>query len=229
MTKKRSPRTCVTRNSTMRPSVKRYLHHCSFRREENQRTEIKLSTLLKKVCCQLSPFSHAHVRGDPCTNQIQICLKNGNQVEIKKTSESGFSLKDKEQILVEVRSEFQKHELQAKSVKKSIQELTEIIDSQRMEIDHTFTGCEHLCTNLDRQVRAQKNHVKWNTKQSGFSLKEKQQILAVFTAEIQKHEFQAHSDRRSIQELKDLSSLSEEKLIILLQVMNNIDEINYFS
>ena len=49
----------------------------------------------EKVCCQLSPFSHAQVRGDPKTNQVQICLKNGNQVATWKTSESGFSLKDK--------------------------------------------------------------------------------------------------------------------------------------
>ena len=33
----RSPRICVTRNSTMRPLEKRYLHHCSFRSEKNQR------------------------------------------------------------------------------------------------------------------------------------------------------------------------------------------------
>ena len=30
------------------------------------------------------------------------------------------------------------------SAKRSIQKLTGIIDSQRMEIDHTFTGCEQL-------------------------------------------------------------------------------------
>ena len=50
--------------------------------------------------------------------------------------------RQKEQILAEVRSEIQKHELQADSDKRSIQELTGIIDSQRMEIDHTVTGCE---------------------------------------------------------------------------------------
>ena len=48
----------------------------------------------------------------------------------------------KEQILSEVRSEIQKHELQAESDRKSIRELTGIIDFQRMEIDHTNTGCE---------------------------------------------------------------------------------------
>ena len=52
-------------------------------------------------------------------------------------------MKDKkEQILAEVRSEIQKHELRADSDRRSIQELTGIIDSQRMEIDHTITGCE---------------------------------------------------------------------------------------
>ena len=71
---------------------------------------------MKKVCCQLSPFSHA-----------RILLE-----------------RQKEQILAEVRSEIQKHELQAESDKRSIQELTGIIDSQRMEIDHTIKGCDQF-------------------------------------------------------------------------------------
>ena len=57
--------------------------------------------------------------------------------------------------------------------------------------------------------------------------RQKEQILADFRAEIQKHEFQADSDRRSIQNWVGLLSLSEEKLITLLQVMNNFDETNY--
>ena len=93
---------------------------------------------MKKVCDQLSPFSHEQVRENPCTNQVQFCLKNGNQGATWKTSKSGFSLKDKEQILAEVRSEIQKHELQAESDRRSIQEFPGIIDSQRMEIDHTI-------------------------------------------------------------------------------------------
>ena len=48
--------------------------------------------------------------------------------------------RQKEQILAEVRSEIQKHELQAESDRRSIHELSGIIDSQRMEIDHTITG-----------------------------------------------------------------------------------------
>ena len=50
--------------------------------------------------------------------------------------------RQKEQILDEVRSEIQKHEFQAESEKRSIQESTGIIDYQRMEIDHTITGCD---------------------------------------------------------------------------------------
>ena len=88
-------RTRAMRNSTMSLLEKRCLHHCSFRREKNQRTWDRLITLIRKICCQLSPFSPAQVRRDPYTKQVQICLQNGNQVATQKTSESRFSLKDK--------------------------------------------------------------------------------------------------------------------------------------
>ena len=105
----------------MRLSEKLYLHHCSFRSEKNQRTEDKLITLMKKVCCQLSPFSHTQEPEDPCTNLVRA---NKNQVAKWKTKESGFSFKDKkEQILADVRAKVQKHEFQADSDRRSIQEL----------------------------------------------------------------------------------------------------------
>ena len=128
------------RNSTMRLTEKRYLHHCSFRSEKNQRIWDKLITLMKKVCCQLSPFSHTQVRGDPYANLVRP--NNENQVAKWKTKESGFSFKDKEQILAEVRTEIQKHQLQAHSHRRCIQELNAIIDSQRREIDHTIASDE---------------------------------------------------------------------------------------
>ena len=54
-------------------------------------------------------------------------------------------MKDKkEQILSEVRTEIQKHEFQADSDRRSIQELNGVIESQRREIDHTFAGDEQL-------------------------------------------------------------------------------------
>ena len=54
-------------------------------------------------------------------------------------------MKDKkEQILAEVRTEIQKHEFQADSDRRSIQELNGIIESQRREIDHALAGDEQL-------------------------------------------------------------------------------------
>ena len=127
----------------MRLSEKRYLHHCSFRSEKNQRTEDKLITLMKKVRSQLSPFSHTQVRGDPYTNLVRA--KNENQIAKWRTRESGFSLKDKkEQILAEVRTEIHKHEVQADSDRRSIEELNGIIGSQQREIDHTIASDEQL-------------------------------------------------------------------------------------
>ena len=70
---------CLTRNSTMRPSGKRSLHHCSFRSEKNQRTEDKLITLLEKVCCQLSPcLCITHERGE-FVQQRKTKSRNGTR------------------------------------------------------------------------------------------------------------------------------------------------------
>ena len=122
----------------MRPSGKRYLHHCSFRSEKNQRTEGKLITLMKKVCCQLIPFSHTQERGDPCTNLVRV---NENQVAKWKNARIGILFeRQKEEILSEVRTEIQKHD----SDRRSVQEFNGIIESQRREIDHTLASDEQL-------------------------------------------------------------------------------------
>ena len=52
--------------------------------------------------------------------------------------------RQKEQILAEVRNEIQKHEFQADSDRRSIQELNGIIESQRSEINHAHAGDEQL-------------------------------------------------------------------------------------
>ena len=52
--------------------------------------------------------------------------------------------RQKEQILAEVRTETQKHEFQADSDTRSIQELNGIIESQRREIDHCIADDEQL-------------------------------------------------------------------------------------
>ena len=53
-----------------------------------------------------------------------------------------FFERQKEQILDDVRIKIQKHEFQADSERRSIQELQGIIDTQQREIDQTITGCE---------------------------------------------------------------------------------------
>ena len=52
--------------------------------------------------------------------------------------------RQKEQILAEVRTEVHKHEFQADSYTRGIQELSGIIQSQRREIDHTIASDEQL-------------------------------------------------------------------------------------
>ena len=52
--------------------------------------------------------------------------------------------RQKEQILAEVRTEIQKHECQADSDRRSIQEVVGIIDSQQREIDHTVASDEQF-------------------------------------------------------------------------------------
>ena len=52
--------------------------------------------------------------------------------------------RQKEQILADFRAEIQKHEFQADSDRRSIQELSGITESQRREFDHTLACDEQL-------------------------------------------------------------------------------------
>ena len=122
---------------------KRYVHHCSFTSEKNQRTGDKLVTLMKKVCCQLSPFSHTQVRGGP-VYELSSCQKRKSSREMENERIRILIERQKKQILAEVRSEIQKHEFQADSDRRSIQGLNGIIESQRREIDHTIASDEEL-------------------------------------------------------------------------------------
>ena len=75
--------------------------------------------------------------------QVQAAEKN--QVATQKMSKSRFSLRDKkEQILANCRAEIHKHEFQADSDRRSIQEQSGIIESPRREIDHTHARDEQL-------------------------------------------------------------------------------------
>ena len=111
---------------------KRYLHHGSLRSEKIQRTWDKLITLMKKVCHQLSPFSHEQIR-------VKLVYEPSSKLSQKRKSSRDLENKQirilverkKEQILAEVKSEIQKHELQSESDRRSIQELAGVIESQR--------------------------------------------------------------------------------------------------
>ena len=89
-----------------------------------------------------SIITHTQERGDPCTN---LARAEKNQVAKWKTKQSGFSLKDeKNKFSLIFRAEIQKHEFQADSDRRSIQELNGILESQRREIDHTLAGDEQF-------------------------------------------------------------------------------------
>ena len=91
----------------------------------------KLITLMKKVCYQLSPFSHVNKYGETSVRtKFRLCLKNGNQVATSENKQIRILLeRQKEQILAEIRSEIHRStNFQAESDRRSIQELTGIIE-----------------------------------------------------------------------------------------------------
>ena len=92
---------------------------------------------MKKVCCQLSPFSHTQERGDPCSREKPSREMENETIRI-------LLERQKDQILADVRAEIHKHEFQADSDRRSIQELNGIIESQQREMDHTLAGDEQL-------------------------------------------------------------------------------------
>ena len=119
---------------------KRYLHHCSFRSEKNQRTRRQAYHSYEESLLSAQFLFRTRKNGETLT-RASFVSKNENQVAKWKTKESGSLLEgQKEQILSEVRTEIQKHEFQADSDTRSIQELNGIIESQRREIDHTIAG-----------------------------------------------------------------------------------------
>ena len=105
--------------------------------------ETNLSLSWRKFVTSSVLFSHEQVRGNQCTNQVQnLSRKRKSSLDLENKQIKILFGRHKEQILAESRSEIQKHEFQAESDRRSIQVLTGIMDSQRMEIDHTITGCE---------------------------------------------------------------------------------------
>ena len=77
-------------------------------------------------------------------HELSSCQKRKSNREMENERIRILLERRKEQILTDVRTEIQKHEFQAHSDRRSIQELNGIIESQRREIDHTLAGAEQL-------------------------------------------------------------------------------------
>ena len=97
---------------------------------------------MKKVCCQLSLFSHTHTSTGRPVYEPSLSQKRKSGHDLENERIRILLERQKEQILAELRTEIQKHEFQAESDRRSIKEVTGIVDSQRMEIDHTITRCQ---------------------------------------------------------------------------------------
>ena len=97
-----------------------------------------------EVCCQLSPFSHTHTSSGRPVHEPSSSQKRKSGRDMENERIRILLARQKEQILAEVRTEIQKHECQADSDRRSIQEVVGIIDSQQREIDHTVASDEQF-------------------------------------------------------------------------------------
>ena len=85
----------------------------------------------------------AHTSTGRAEKELSSCQKRKSSRQMENESIRILLARQKEQILAEVRTEIHKHEVQADSDRRSIQELNGIIESQR-ESDHTNASDEQL-------------------------------------------------------------------------------------
>ena len=76
--------------------------------------------------------------------ELSSCQKRKSSRDMESERIRILLERQKEQILAEVRTVIQKYEFHADSDRRNIQELSGNIDSQRMDIDHTITGCDQF-------------------------------------------------------------------------------------
>ena len=84
-----------------------------------------------------------HTRTGRPVHELRSCRQKPSR-EMKNETIRILHERQKEQILDDFRAEIEKHEFQADSDRRSIQELNGIIESQRREIDHTIAGVKQL-------------------------------------------------------------------------------------
>ena len=100
-----------------------------------------------------------HTRTGRPVYELSSCQKRKSSREMENERIRILLERQKEQILGEVRTEIQKHEFQADSDRRSIQELNGIVESQRREIDHAIEGDEQLLRDqlLLQEQRSEQN------------------------------------------------------------------------
>ena len=86
----------------------------------------------------------AHARTERPVHELSSCQKRKSSRDSENERIRILFERQEEQILSDFRAEIQKHEFQADSDRRSIQELNGIIESQRSEIDHAHAGDERL-------------------------------------------------------------------------------------
>ena len=149
-TKTRCPRTCVTAELDDE-TIEKALSSPLFIQEREEPADRRQAyhSYEQRVCCQLSPFlCITQERGDPCTvhelGSLSSCRREKPSREMENETIRILLERQTEQILADSRAEIQKHEFQADSDKRSIQELDGIIESQRREIVHALACDEQL-------------------------------------------------------------------------------------
>ena len=131
---------CGTRRWAYRKSAIFTTVQTGARRTSEPETNLSLSW--RKFAAS-SVLLHTYNYGETrVRTKFRFVSKTEIKSRLRKRAIQDSPWKTKKQILAEVRSEIQKHELQAESDRRRIQEFTGIIDSQRMEMDHTVTGCD---------------------------------------------------------------------------------------
>ena len=86
----------------------------------------------------------AHARTERPVYELSTCQKRKSSRDMRNERIRILLERQKEQILSDTGTEIQKHQFQADSDRRSIQELNGIIESQRREIDHTIAGGQQL-------------------------------------------------------------------------------------
>ena len=154
------PRTCMTRRSVTTPSAERSLHHCSFRSEENQRTEDKLITPLEESLLSSQSLCVGHVRTVRPVDEFGSLISNVRENPCRDSENEQIRVlleRQKEQILADCGAEIQKHEFQADYDRRSIQKLNGVSESQRgvrlivlWQETHNFDEINNIFTKIIR-------------------------------------------------------------------------------